>query len=93
MPFDPILSYPRATVAQSLAACQRAVRDEQLDHSDLALPASNVTHRLTTAEAIALVAANHARSLAMPALLGYTVWNAGGESKADWRVRFTYAKG
>lgn len=61
MAFDLYACYPRATLAASQAAYRRAIAEEQLDHSDLALPAGNVPPRPTTAEALALVLANHER--------------------------------
>jgi hypothetical protein len=69
MPFDVYATYPRASLAASQAAYRRAIANEQLDHSDLALPATNVSPRLTTAEQLSLVLANHTR--AKPAE-GYT---------------------
>jgi hypothetical protein len=61
MPFDLYACYPRATLAASQSAYRRALAEEQMNHSDLALPAANVSPRLTTAESLALVLANHTR--------------------------------
>ena len=61
MPFDLYAAYPRASLAASQAAYAAALANEQMDHSDLALPAANVTPRLTTAEALAEVARNATR--------------------------------
>lgn len=61
MAFDLYAAYPRPTLAASQAAYAAALANLQLNHSDEALPAANVTPRLTTAEALALVQANHER--------------------------------
>ncbi len=62
MAFDLYAAYPRPTLAASQAAYAAALANLQLNHSDEALPASNVSPRLTTAEQLALVLANHVRA-------------------------------
>lgn len=61
MAFDLYATYPRPSLAASQAAYRLALANLQLNHSDEALPASNVSPRLTTAEALAEVLANHTR--------------------------------
>lgn len=93
MPFDPCAAYPRASVAASLEACARASRLEQLDHSDLALPASHVSPRLTTAEALAERLAFAERDRRPSAQLAWHVWDAGTPAHTDWRVTFVRSDG
>ena len=62
MAFDLYAAYPRPTLAASQAAYAAALANLQLNHSDEALPASNVSPRLTTAEQLALVLANRDRT-------------------------------
>lgn len=91
--FDPVLSYPRASVAASLAACTRAIANEQLDHSDLALPASNVSPRQTTAEALAEVARNAERGRPASDLIAWEVLESGERPTRKYAARFLYADG
>jgi hypothetical protein len=93
MAFDLYACYPRATLAASQAAYRRAVADQQLDHSDEALPAANVTPRLTTAEALALVASNAERGSPAADLVAWEVLESGARPTRKYEARFRYADG
>lgn len=93
MTFDLFLAYPRATLAASQAAYRRAIALEQLDHSDLALPAGNVSPRLTTAEQLALVLANAERGAPASNLIAWEVLETGNRPTRQYQARFHYADG
>lgn len=93
MPFDLYACYPRATLAASQAAYRHAIADLQMDHSNEALPAGNVTPCLTTAEGLALVAANAERGQPASNLVAWEVLESGTRPTRKYEARFTYADG
>jgi len=94
MAFDVYAAYPRASLAASQAAHRLALANEQLNHSDEALPASNVSPRLTTAEALAEVARNAER--ATPGAVDLVAWEVletGNRPTRKYEARFSYTDG
>ena len=93
MAFDVFAAYPRPTLAASQAAYRLALANKQLSHSDEALPASNVTPRLTTAEQLALVLANAERGRVAADLVAWEVLETGTRPTRKYEARFMYADG
>jgi len=94
MAFDVFAAYPRPTLAASQAAYRAALANLQLNHSDEALPASNVSPRLTTAEQLAEVARNAER--AIPGATDLEAWEVletGNRPTRKYEARFLYADG
>ena len=94
MAFDVYAAYPRTSLAASQAAHRLALANEQLNHSDEALPASNVSPRLTTAESLAAVLANAQRG--RPGARDLEAWEvleSGDKPTRKYEARFIYSDG